>query len=354
MGVEHWNKWRDENPTGMGLSNLHLSRENLREADLCKADLTGLDLSTADLMGADLSGADLRWARLRVANLSGANLTGALLRAADLSGANLTGANLSRTDLLETNLRQTFLGGTNFTGAMVGYTVFGDTDLSTTVGLADCVHDGPSILDFSTLARSGQLPLVFLRGSGLPEALITYLPSILNQPVQFYSCFISYSTRDQGFAERIHSDLQNKGVRCWFAPHDIKGGKKIHEQIDEAIRLYDRLLLILSDASMTSNWVQTEIANARQKEIAQKRQVLFPISLVPFTAVRDWKCFDGDTGKDSAREIREYFIPDFSNWKDHDKYQEAFDRLLKDLKAEDEASTPAILKMPQMKGRDWS
>jgi len=28
-------------------------------------------------------------------------------------------------------------------------------------------------------------------------------------------------------------------------------------------------------------------------------------------------CFDADTGKDSAREIREYFIPDFSNWKNH-------------------------------------
>jgi hypothetical protein len=29
-----------------------------------------------------------------------------------------------------------------------------------------------------------------------------------------------------------------KGVRCWFAPHDIQGGKTIHEQIDEAIRLH--------------------------------------------------------------------------------------------------------------------
>jgi hypothetical protein len=38
-------------------------------------------------------------------------------------------------------------------------------------------------------------------------------------------------------------------------------------------------------------------------------------------------------GKDSAREIREYFIPDFSQWKDHDSYVKAFDRLLRDLKA---------------------
>ncbi len=37
-----------------------------------------------------------------------------------------------------------------------------------------------------------------------------------------------------------------------------------------------------------------------------------------------WKDFDADTGKDSAREIREYFIPDFSNRKTHDAYTAAF------------------------------
>jgi hypothetical protein len=112
-------------------------------------------------------------------------------------------------------------------------------------------------------------------------------------------------------------------------------GKKIHEQIDEAIRIYYRLLLILSEHSMDSQWVKTEIAHARQKEMNEKRQVLFPISLVPFEKIRDWKCFDADTGKDSAREIREYFIPDFSIWNDHNYYQHAFQRLVKDLKAEE-------------------
>jgi hypothetical protein len=96
------------------------------------------------------------------------------------------------------------------------------------------------------------------------------------QPIQFYSCFISYSTKDREFAERLHADLQDKGVRCWFAPHDIQGGKKIHEQIDEAIRLYDRLLLILSRDSMESKWVKTEIANARGREERENRRMLFP------------------------------------------------------------------------------
>jgi hypothetical protein len=123
-------------------------------------------------------------------------------------------------------------------------------------------------------------------------------------------------------------------VRCWFAPHDIQGGKKIREQIDEAIRVYDRLLLILSEHSMASGWIETEIANAHRRETREERRMLFPISLVPYERVKEWKAFDADTGKDSAREIREYFTPDFSNWKDHDSYQQAFERLLRDLRAE--------------------
>ena len=199
-----------------------------------------------------------------------------------------------------------------------------------------CHHLGPSILDYRTLAKSWPLPLPFLRGCGLPDEFIEYLPSLLNQAIQFYSCFISYSTMDQAFAERLHADLQSKGVRCWFAPHDLQGGKKIHEQIDEAIRVYDRLLLILSEASMNSEWVKTEIAKARKQEVREHRRMLFPVRLVSFETLRDWECFDADTGKDSAREIREYFIPDFSDWKNHDNYQQAFDRLLKDLKAEEQ------------------
>jgi hypothetical protein len=67
--------------------------------------------------------------------------------------------------------------------------------------------------------------------------------------------------------------------------------------------------------------------------------MLFPVSLVGFEKVRDWECFDGDTGKDSAREIREYFIPDFSEWKHHDDCQRGFERLLQDLKAEEHRHT---------------
>jgi hypothetical protein len=84
---------------------------------------------------------------------------------------------------------------------------------------------------------------------------------------------------------------------------------------------------------MNSTWVKTEIANARAREQKQSRQMLFPITLVPFERIKAWKLFDADTGIDSGREIREYHVPDFSQWKDHDSYSQAFERLVRDLKS---------------------
>jgi hypothetical protein len=154
------------------------------------------------------------------------------------------------------------------------------------------------------------------------------------------SCFISYSHKDEDFAQRLHARMQHKGLRVWYAPEDMKAGRKIHEQIDSAIRVHDKLLLVLSVASMASEWVATEVYHARQREKREGRQVLFPIALCPHEKIRSWSSFDADTGKHMAREVREYLIPDFSNWKDHDSFEKAFERLMRDMKA-DEAKTKA-------------
>ena len=298
-GVEAWNAWRDQH-------------RDIRP-DLTGANLTGTSLSRADLSRADLS----------EASLHGAILHGAILHGANLTGANLTGANLAWASLREANLAQ----------VSFGKTVFGDTTLTAVRGLATCHHDGPSIVDHRTLAQSGPLPLAFLRGCGLPDRLIDYLPSLLNEPFQFYSCFISYSSIDEDFCRRLHGRLQEAGLRVWFAPHNIQGGRKLHEQIDQAIRVYDKLLLVLSPHSMQSPWVEFEIRRARRREVAEQRRLLFPVRLVDYEAIKAWECFDADTAKDLATEIREYYIPDFTAWKEHDAFEAAVDRLLRDLKA---------------------
>src|ERR1700730_375973 len=294
-GVDAWNECRRQNVP-------------LVQPDLAEANLRG-----TDLIGADLSDANLRDANLIAADLSDAKLIGADLHGADLSRANLIGAEL--------------------TNATLSHTVFGDTTLSEVKGLDNCFYMGPSIIDFQTLQGvSGPLPIAFLRGVGLPDNLIEYLPSLLNAAIQFHSCFISYSSKDELFAEHLHADLQNKGVRCWFAPHDMPIGAKIIDALDEAIRLRDKVLLILSEGAIASDWVEGEVTRALDEERTREQVVLFPVRIddVVMQSSKAW-----------ARLLRgQRNIGDFTGWKDHDSYQKSFERLMHDLRVEGEGDGP--------------
>lgn len=323
-GVKAWNQWRrsnwDVNPdlTGANLAGLELTVMYPEEWGEHTQQVYPLG---ADLRRADLSGADFASAHLQGADLSESDLTDANFNRAILWGVNFTGATLNNTEF-----GLAFFSGNNF----------GNLDLSVAKGLEIARHHGPSIIGVDTLYRSGgKIPESFLRGCGVPDDLITYLPSLLgaNQSIQFYSCFISHSHKDEEFAKRLHSRLRTEHIRVWFAPEDLRGGEKLLEQIDHAIQVHDRLLIVLSENSMESDWVMSEIRNALKVEIKEKRRKLFPIRLVDFEVLRDWKCFDTDRGKDLAIGVREYFIPDFSNWKDHDAFETAFGKLLKALRA---------------------
>jgi hypothetical protein len=340
QGSAVWNEWRDRNPdiepdlSGADLDKANLSKANLSKANLSKANLTRANLSKANLTRANLSEANLNAANLFYAKLAGAdlseaslskaNLREANLNAADLELAKLSGANLSGAILIYANLSEASLSEANLSRAKLMKTIFSNTGLSKTRGLDICHHLGRSTIDFRTLSGSRNLPLSFLRGCGLPDIVIDYLPSLRGDPIQFYSCFISYSTKDQQFADRLHADLQNKGVRCWFAPHDLPIGAKTWDAIDEAIRLRDKLLLILSKASIDSEWVEDEVNKAYAEERSRKEVVLFPIRIddVAMSTAEPWAV--------KLRDQRN--IGDFRLWVKPDKYQKSLERLLRDLK----------------------
>jgi len=154
------------------------------------------------------------------------------------------------------------------------------------------------------------------------------------KPLEFYSCFISYSHKDEDFTRQLHARMRKEKLRTWYAPEDMQAGRKVHEQIDQAIRVHDKLLIVLSEHSMQSEWVETELYKARQREIKEKRRMLFPVALVDYEVIKTWECFDADTGKDLARELREYYIP---NFKDPNTFEDSFQRLLRDLQADEKS-----------------
>lgn len=371
QGVEAWNRWREEEPSPPpDLQGAHLERAELRRANLILANLEGAKLAQANLRRADLRSAILRRSDLTLADLCGANVSNvqaqgcqfcqarmigadlhkSLLSKSNLARADLRSASLRMADLAEATLARALLHMASLRGARLSGTILSasemdqteicNVDLCGAIGLLEVIHLGPSSIGTDTLDLTGKSlaekrlmepeVITFLRGAGVQESHI----ESLKQGPEFHSLFLSYSSKDEDFARRLHADLQENGVRCWFAPHDVQGGRKLYEQIGEAIARHDRLLLILSEHSMASNWVKTEIDNARQREVNEGTRVLFPIRLVDFEAIKQWRLFDADAGTDSAREIREYFIPDFSNWSDGDSYQKALERLLNDLRAD--------------------
>jgi uncharacterized protein YjbI with pentapeptide repeats len=319
QGVEVWNKWREKDRPIAYLLDLY---------DLWP-DLSGADLSGTYPFHKNLIGADLSEANLTRANMSEADLSEANLTRANLSEANLTRANLSGASLRDTNFTETTLQGTHWYKAWVLRTIFANVDLSEAIGLEQIDIMGPSTIGIDTIYKSkGKIPEVFLRRAGVPEVLIDYIPSLLEQPFQFYSCFISYSSKNEAFVRRLHADLQDKGVRTWFAPEDLKIGDKFPQRIDEAIRLHDKLLIVLTKQSIASSWVEREVYAALEREVKEKRTVLFPIRLD--NAVMSSEMAWAGIIRNSRH------IGDFRGWKEHDKYQEAFNRLLRDLKASEE------------------
>ena len=329
----------DADLTNTNLMNANLMNANLNHVNLSRANLTRTDLSWADLSHADLFEVTLTEADLATNNYSETALTRDPSEST-FAGTNLRGTNLTNTNLINANLRGANLSEANFTGAdltgadftltEVAKTLFVNVNLSGVQGLDTVRHIGPSIIGIDTIVRSqGNIPEIFLRRAGVPESIIENIPALINamKPIEYYTCFISYSSKDNKFAQRLHADLQDNGVRCWFASHDMKIGDKIRQRIDESIRMYDKLLLILSQDSVRSAWVETEVEKAFSKEKRKKKDdVLFPIRLDDAVL---------GTKQAWASEIKQTrHIGDFTDWKDYDSYQEAFNRLLRDLKAE--------------------
>jgi uncharacterized protein YjbI with pentapeptide repeats len=325
------------------LSGADLTGANLREADLSKADLSGACLIEANLSGADFSRADLSGACLIEANLSGADLIGANLREADLSKADLSGAclieanliwaDLSKADLSEADLRLANLGWANLSGAylsgaLIGWTVFASVDLREVEGLDKVHHIGPSTIGIDTIYLSqGEIPEVFLRGAGVPDDFIKYMHSLTGKALQFYSCFISYSEKDRDFVERLYADLQSKGVRTWYFPKDAKWGEYVWGEIDRAIKIYDKIVVVCSRNSLQSGPVLREIERALQREDRENnKNILFPITIDDYV-FNEWKHARRDDVVSRVAGI-------FKDWRDPSSYQKAFRKLLEGLQAE--------------------
>jgi uncharacterized protein YjbI with pentapeptide repeats len=284
------------------LNNNFMNDANLTSATIA-ANLTGSVLYRANFTGADLSRSSLSWCKLRAAILDRAILRETRFQFAEMPFASLRNARCERMDLIHT--------------VLIG------ADLSGATGLESINFRGPVFIDHQTILRSGDLPRTFLQGCGLPDEVIEFYVSQA-ATIQYCSCFISYSRRDEGFVNRLHADLQQSNIRCWLDVEHMRIGDRTRPVINEAIRLHDKLLLVLSQHSIESAWVESEVEAAFERERRERRTVLFPIRLDDAVM---------DTDQAWAAEIRRTRnIGDFRNWKNFDQYAVSLERLIRDLR----------------------
>jgi hypothetical protein len=140
---------------------------------------------------------------------------------------------------------------------------------------------------------------------------------------EYYSCFISYSWEDKDFARRLYDDLSDVGVPSWLDAKDIKLGDPWEEVIAKAIQAHDKLLLVLSQSSIRSQWVREEVRNGLRLERERHRTFIFPIRLDDAIFVSH-----GDPDIDRLKERQ---IGDFRRWHDKTAYRRAFSQLVRDL-----------------------
>ena len=273
-GAEAWNAWReasDETP------------------DLSGAEIYGDSLDEYDLRSSDLSGAKLYDVTFQHVHCDDCSFEGAVIYRAAFYDTTIKKCNFRQATIANTTFGWCSFDQSDFAEATLVDNTFGHLSLRSVRGL-DTVEAMSNSIGIETFFRSGGLPDSFLRGSGIPEAFIQYAASLVGKAIEYYSCFLSYSSKDDEFARRLYNDLQGKNVRTWFAPEDLKIGDRFRSRIDETIRSHDKLVIILSANSVASDWVETEVESAMERERKEGKEVLFPIAIDDegFTSQQPW------------------------------------------------------------------
>jgi CRISPR/Cas system CMR subunit Cmr4 (Cas7 group RAMP superfamily) len=96
-------------------------------------------------------------------------------------------------------------------------------------------------------------------------------------PIARPTVFLSHSSQDKLFVRKLARDLQEKQIKPWLDEREILVGDSLHGRIAEGIEKTDFLILILSDASIKSGWVEREVNAALMRELEKHHVVVLPV-----------------------------------------------------------------------------
>lgn len=99
--------------------------------------------------------------------------------------------------------------------------------------------------------------------------------------------FISHSSQDKKFIDKLVKALSADGVQIWIANKEISAGENIQEKINDAISNIDYFIVVLSKHSTSSSWVNFEISAILNREISKQQRIILPVLIedcdIPFS-----------------------------------------------------------------------
>jgi hypothetical protein len=89
--------------------------------------------------------------------------------------------------------------------------------------------------------------------------------------------FISYSSADRPYADRLVSALLLNGFEVWYDQFDLRPGDEIYRKIVEGIINVKFVGVVITASSLASTWVSEEMTLAKQRELEEKNILLLPL-----------------------------------------------------------------------------
>lgn len=91
--------------------------------------------------------------------------------------------------------------------------------------------------------------------------------------------FISYSHKDKAFVDQLAMQLVHRNVSVWVDRWELSVGDSLLERVQDAVDGASALLVILSKASVTSEWCKKELSAGLLRELEKKRVIVMPVML---------------------------------------------------------------------------
>ena len=89
--------------------------------------------------------------------------------------------------------------------------------------------------------------------------------------------FISYSHSDELIVNKLAANLVKHNANVWVDTWELSVGDSIINRVQEAIQESSALLIILSKASVQSEWCKKELSAGLMRELDEKRVVVLPV-----------------------------------------------------------------------------